>query len=96
MSLSDLIIDCVQEFGQQHHNDGLAQAQLDTLLFGAHLDSMGVVFLVTELESRLADELGVDISLADERAMSQKTSPFRSVKHLVAYVEMLVNEQVEA
>ena len=94
MTLSDLIIHCVQEFGKEHNSPGLIKAQADTLLFGEHLDSMGVVFLVTELESRLADELDVEISLADERAMSQKTSPFRSVKHLTDYIELLVNEQV--
>ena len=54
---------------------------------------MGIVFLVTELEEEIFDTLGLQISLADERAMSQKTSPFRSVKTLVKYVGSLVDEQ---
>ena len=63
-----------------------------TVLFGANLDSMGVVFLVTDIEQEISQELGLQLALADERAMSQKTSPFRSISTLVKYIEKLVNE----
>ena len=38
-------------------------------------------------------ELDVDLVLADERAMSQKTSPFRNVTTLVKYAQTLIDEQ---
>lgn len=65
----------------------------DTFLIGqgAALDSMGLVTAILEIEQRLADEHDVMIVLADERAMSQKNSPFRSVRSLSDYVLQQVN-----
>jgi acyl carrier protein len=59
----------------------------DAVLFGADspLDSLGLVSLLMEVEEVLRDE-GIEISLSDERAMSQRSSPFRSVPALVRYI----------
>jgi len=91
--ITKLVIDAVKEIGSDQENDDLMNATEKTKLFGNNLDSMGVVFLVTILEESISDELGVDIALADERAMSQKTSPFRSVQKLSKYIQMLVDEE---
>jgi acyl carrier protein len=56
---------------------------------GSPLDSLGLVSLLIEIEDQLAVR-GWPISLSDERAMSQKRSPFRDVPSLVAYVETLL------
>ena len=56
---------------------------------GSPLDSLGLVSLLIEIEDQLAAR-GVAISLSDERAMSQKRSPFRDVPSLVAYVQTLL------
>ncbi|NJN98474.1 MAG: hypothetical protein HC875_32500 [Anaerolineales bacterium] len=60
----------------------------ETRLIGreAVLDSMGLVNLIIEVEQRLEDEHDVTVVLADERAMSQKNSPFRSVQTLADYI----------
>jgi acyl carrier protein len=65
----------------------------DTFLIGqgAVLDSMGLVTAILEIEQRLAAEHDVTVVLADERAMSQKNSPFRSVRSLADYVLRRVN-----
>lgn len=60
---------------------------------GAVLDSLGLVTAVLEIEQRLADQHDVVLVLADERAMSQKHSPFRSVGALADYVLKLAAEQ---
>ena len=60
---------------------------------GAVLDSLGLVNLILEVEQRLEADHSVTIILADERAMSQKNSPFRSVRSLTDYVCRLVEEQ---
>ena len=67
----------------------------ETRLIGheAILDSLGLVSLVVEVEQHLADDLEVTLILADERAMSQKRSPFRSIGALADYVCDLVTEQ---
>ena len=87
-----LVLETVKEVGEDQNNEALINATEDTRLFGENLDSMGIVFLVTDLESRISDDLDVDLTLADERAMSQKTSPFRSVKTLANYVSSLIEE----
>jgi acyl carrier protein len=52
---------------------------------GSPLDSLGLVALLFDVEEGLA-ALGCAVLLSDERAMSQKRSPFRSVPALVDYV----------
>jgi acyl carrier protein len=88
----NLVLETVKEIGEDQNNQVLMDATEDTRLFGENLDSMGIVFLVTDLESRISDELDIDLTLADERAMSQKTSPFRSVKTLAKYVSTLIDD----
>jgi len=67
----------------------------ETRLVGhtAVLDSMGLVSLILDIEQQVNDEYDVLIILADERAMSQKQSPFRSVATLTEYICQLVTEQ---
>lgn len=57
---------------------------------GSVVDSMGMVSFVVTLEQRLADTFGVPITLADERALSRRSSPFRTVSSLVTYAVGLV------
>ncbi len=66
----------------------------DTVIFGREgfLDSLGLVALVLSIEQQVNDEFDVAISIADDRAMSQKHSPFRTIGRLSDYVSMLVTE----
>jgi acyl carrier protein len=56
------------------------------------LDSLGLVNLLVDLEQKIEEKYECLITLADERAMSQKSSPFRTVQSLTDYVCMLINE----
>ncbi|HXI26864.1 MAG TPA: hypothetical protein VNG89_00525 [Vicinamibacterales bacterium] len=49
------------------------------------LDSLGLVALLLDIEDGLR-AVGCEVVLSDERAMSQKRSPFRSVPALVGYI----------
>ncbi len=77
--------------------DGPAPAEFSEGTFligqGAVLDSLGLVNLVLEVEQRLEAEHDLTLVLADERAMSQKHSPFRSVGTLTDYICRLAAEQ---
>ena len=90
--LLKLVLETVKAVGDERESQALMSATEETLLFGENLDSMGIVFLVTDLEERISEELEVNITLADERAMSQRTSPFKSVKTLTKYTQTLINE----
>jgi acyl carrier protein len=65
----------------------------DAPIFGpdSSLDSLGLVGLLLDVEEGL-QAIGCDVVLSDERAVSQKRSPFRNVPSLVAYVSTLVRE----
>ncbi len=60
---------------------------------GAAIDSIGLVTLLVDLEQTLEDEWEVSITVADERAMSQRHSPFRTVETLAAYAWGLIREE---
>jgi len=80
-------------------NQGLPEGQrlkksLDTVLFGRSgvLDSLGLVNLIVAAEEKIEEEFGITITIADERAMSRKNSPFRTIGTLVDYVSSLLEE----
>ena len=56
------------------------------------LDSTALVSLITEVEQQIDDRYGVSITIADDRALSQERSPFRTVRSLANYVVMLYDE----
>lgn len=66
---------------------------LETPLFGpgASLDSLDLVSFLIEVETRLAT-FGLDSSLADDRAMSQARSPFRTIGTLAEFILSLGGE----
>ena len=64
----------------------------ETPLFGRDgiLDSLGLVTLVVAVEQAIEDECGVSVSLADDKAMSQQNSPYRTIGSLAEYVNRLL------
>ena len=56
------------------------------------MDSLALVSFIADLEDKISDEFEKDIILADEKAMSQRTSPFRSVETLTNYIQKLLEE----
>ena len=61
----------------------------DVALIGqdARLDSLGLVNLIVLVEEKIQQQFGVDITLVDERAMSQSKSPFRTLGTLAEFVQ---------
>lgn len=59
-----------------------------TILFGENglLNSMALVSFIADLEESLSDELDVDVIIANEKAMSQSNSPFKSVSSLSEFI----------
>lgn len=59
---------------------------------GAPLDSLGLVSLILAIEQLVADELNRNITIADERAVSQQRSPFRTIGSLTSYITERLQE----
>ena len=51
--------------------------------------------MVVAVEQNIEDEFDVTIRLADERAMSLETSPFKTVGTLTDYIEMILEEKLD-
>ena len=70
------------------------EINFDTTIYGndSRLDSLGLVNLLVTIEQNIEDEFDVSITIADERAMSQKRSPFRTIGTLADYIDMLLRE----
>jgi acyl carrier protein len=66
----------------------------ETRLFGEGglFDSVGLVSLVVAVEEAIQDRMDASVSLADERAMSQKRSPYRTISSLAEYARTLLEE----
>lgn len=66
----------------------------ETVLVGADpvIDSLGVVSLIVEVEQRVEQQHGISITLANDKAMSQKNSPFRTVGVLTDHVVATAQE----
>lgn len=63
------------------------------LVGGAVIDSLGLVEVIMEAELRLRRDHGADVTLADERAMSQRHSPFRTIGTFADYAALLIAER---
>ena len=64
----------------------------DTVLFGSEgvLESIDFVSLILDIEEALTETLEVEVSLMNEKALSEKNSPFRTVGTLAAYVRTIM------
>jgi len=71
----------VEDLSAELGYDGLHEVSSDTALFGGpdSIDSLSLVRIVAEVERVAEEKLGKRVVLADERAMSSRNSPFRSI-----------------
>ena len=60
---------------------------------GAVIDSLGLVTLLVDLEQQLETDHDLILTIADDRAMSMRNSPFRTVDTLQAYILSCAREQ---
>ena len=88
-----IIFDAIEMTNNLREEDEKITISEHTQLYGqnGNLDSMGLVSFLIDIEESLQDH-GMQISLSDERAMSQTRSPFRNVQALTDYIDTLVRE----
>jgi acyl carrier protein len=70
----------------------------ETKLLGPEsvLDSMHLVTLIVTIEREIQEAFGVALTLADERALSMTSSPFRSIQSLADYAADLITQNRHA
>ncbi len=91
-----VILETVDEF-----NDLFPEQRIDksthAVVYGesGSLDSLGLVNFIVAIEEKLEEVFGVTLTLADEKAMSRKNSPFRTIESLAQYVTQLLMEHTD-
>jgi acyl carrier protein len=90
--IEKIIIETLVELNEELENSSLENPDFKTKLYGVNggLDSLALVSFITDLEEKISDEFDKEIVLADEKAMSAKTSPFRTVESLTLYINSLL------
>ncbi len=90
----DVVVASLKEVFAQTGEPLPATFNGDTVLVGsdAVLDSLGVVSLIVEVEQRLELEHGVSVTLANDKAMSQRNSPFRTIAVLSEHIVAMAQE----
>lgn len=94
--LTTLIVELLREFYGQ--GGALGEITRETPLFGPDgiLDSLALVSFIVAVEQAIEDECGMTLSLADDRAMSQRRSPYRTIGSLADYALSLLPKPEDA
>ena len=95
LRIQSIVLECLEVANQSREGTAKLTVSPTAPLFGAPspLDSLGLVGLLIDIEEAF-DREGHAIVLSDERALSQKRSPFRDVPSLVDYIERLLEQKV--
>ncbi len=90
----ETVYDAVDDFNLELPAERQIVKAAGSVLLGAsgNLSSLDFVHFIVTAEERIEDRFGVPITLADERAMSQRSSPFRTLGTLVDYACSLLGE----
>jgi len=90
----NIIFDAVDEINQDLEADERLEKTEEAVLYGkeSRIDSLSLVNLIVAVEERLQDKFEVSVMLADERAMSQERSPFKTLGSLKRYTAALIAE----
>lgn len=90
--IEKIIIETLKELNEELENEAFLNPNSKTKLYGVNgaMDSLALVSFIADLEDKISDEFEKDIILADEKAMSAKTSPFRNVESLSSYIKELL------
>ena len=89
----DVVLGCLRTAMADAGGDPATAAEATPLVGpGAAVDSVGLVTLIVDVEQRLEAEHQVTVTLASERAMSQRSSPFRTAGLLADHILLTERE----
>lgn len=91
--IADIVFKSINEYQVELSEPINLSEGEQTKLFGADakLDSLALVSLIVLIEENVENELGISVILADEKAMSRRTSPFSRISYLIDYILEIVN-----
>ena len=89
-----LIFKALEALNAEREESEKLPISTETPLFGtdSQLDSLSFVSLISDVETSLGIDHGLNVSLANDRALSRPESPYETVATLRDYVMELVRE----
>ena len=92
--IQKIMISTINTMNENLYEEIQVKDGLDTVLYGngGKLDSLDLINLIVAVEQNIEDEFDVSVTIADERAMSQKHSPFKTIDTLANYIHQLLEE----
>jgi acyl carrier protein len=83
----EIVLSALRDAVDQNGGDPSGVTE-ETVIVGpeAVIDSIGVVSLIVDVEQRLEMDHQVSVTLANDRAMSQRNSPFRTASVLADHI----------
>ncbi|MEP6835259.1 MAG: acyl carrier protein [Gemmatimonas sp.] len=84
----EILFPVVDEASKSIPSAASLEKSLDGPLFGDNgLDSLGLVRFIVMVEDRIEDLTGTRLSLASDRALSRRTSPFKNLQTLADFIQ---------
>ena len=86
--ITNLVFSVIDEINRELSKDEHIIKSLDSVIYGSNgqLDSLGLVNFVVAVEQKIEDVFEKSINLADDKAMSEKNSPFQTIETFVNYI----------
>ena len=84
----EIISAAIEELNEELEYEELENVTADTPIFGGEtgIDSLSLVSLVVEVEGNVNEAFDANVTLADEKAMSSRNSPYRNVASFTEFV----------
>jgi|TARA_B100000959_G_C14891543_1_gene586942 acyl carrier protein len=88
------IYEAVDEVNEQLPEDQALEKSPDTVLLGesGKLESIDLVNILVATEENIEEAFDTPISITDERAVSEKNSPFKTIDTLCDFISNLLKE----
>ena len=96
MEIKEILKIAIEELNEQLEDNEKIEFSPDIRFIGskACIDSITFVTLISIIEELIEDKYNKTIHLVNEKAFSQKRSPFYSIETMTAYIEELLKEEL--
>lgn len=93
--IQNIIYQALKNLADELESEELSNPTPQTQIYGVDgiLDSLALVSLIADIEEIVDTQLGQNITLADEKAMSARNSPFKNVASLTEYIQNLLSSK---
>lgn len=91
--LTDIVYPAVEEARQSLPSASKLESTPECRLYGNGLDSLGLVQLIVMVEERIEDATKIALTLASDKAMSRRSSPFATMQTLADYITECLAEE---